>query len=168
MEYKMIYLIGFMGSGKTTVGAALREQIAANVVDTDQWIEKREGRTVKEIFAEKGEAYFRNLETEALKEIKDNHLIVTTGGGIVSRKENRDLMKDSGKVIYLECQIEELLRRLKDDASRPLLQDQDQEKIVELFYSRKVFYEEADLTIDTTKKGIEEIVSIIDKWLKKF
>lgn len=168
MEYKMIYLTGFMGSGKTTIGAELGGKLAAKVIDTDRWIEEREGHTIKAIFAEKGEAYFRDLETEALKEIKGNHLIVTTGGGIVGRQENRELMKKNGKVIYLHCQIEELMKRLKNDISRPLIQNQDQEKIAALFQSRKALYEEADVTIDTTKKEIEEVVSMIEEWLKKF
>ncbi|MFA9457250.1 shikimate kinase [Halalkalibacter sp. AB-rgal2] len=167
MERKLIYLTGFMGSGKTTVGSKLGEKWSMDVIDTDQWIEHKEKKSIAEIFADEGEAHFRDLETEALKSIKTDSLIITTGGGIVGREENRKLMKRQGKIVYLYCDIEEIIRRLEDDTSRPLIQHRDEEKITALFRSRMVLYEEADVIIDTTKKSVEEIVEAITLWRRK-
>ncbi|GAE31844.1 shikimate kinase I [Halalkalibacter hemicellulosilyticusJCM 9152] len=167
MEHKLIYLTGFMGSGKTTVGSKLGERWSMEVIDTDQWIEHKERKSIAEIFAGESEAYFRDLETEALKTIKEDSLIITTGGGIVEREENRKLMKLQGKIVYLYCGIEEIIRRLEGDTSRPLIQHQDEEKITALYRSRMALYEEADVIIDTTRKSVEEIVEEITLWRKK-
>lgn len=152
------YITGFMGSGKTTIGQALAKELSFNVIDTDQWIEEQEKQRISELFQTKGEPYFRKQETNALKAIAGQRLIITTGGGIVTKEENRKLMKEKGKIIYLKCDIEEILRRLEDDATRPLLQGKDKAKIEQLFLARKAYYEDADIIIDTTGRPVSDIV----------
>jgi shikimate kinase len=153
-----IYLTGFMGSGKTTVGQALGKAIGYQVIDTDQWIEQTYRTSISTIFEEKGESYFRSLETEALRNLLNKRAIITTGGGIVVREENRQIMKQSGKVIFLDCEIEEVIRRTSMDHSRPLLKQKNKEQISAMFKERLPFYREADIQIDTTGKSILSLV----------
>ncbi len=151
------YITGFMGSGKTTVGQALAKKNGFRVIDVDQWIEEKEQQVIKDIFAEKGESYFRQLETSALEVIDGDKLIITTGGGIIMKQQNRKIMKKNGVVIYLQCELDEVLRRLEGDDSRPNLRG-DRKQIEQLFETRKPYYEEADISIDTTGKSVEQIV----------
>lgn len=158
------YITGFMGSGKTTIGQALAKQLHYQVIDTDQWIEEKEQQSVRELFQTKGEAYFRKQETIALESISGTNIIVTTGGGIVENEYNRQLMKKQGVIIYLKCELNELLKRLEGDKSRPLLQSK--EKVEKLFHSRQAYYEEADFIIDTTLKTVQQVVDEIKALLK--
>ncbi len=150
-----------MGAGKTTVGRMLSKQLSIPVIDTDHWVEDNQQKSIKDIFQENGEEFFRALETEALKELcMNSRNIITTGGGIVLRHENRQLMKDHGFVVFLYCDLEETTRRLAEDQSRPLFKaDISANKI--RFEERLPFYQEADKTINTTKKSVDEIVTEI-------
>ncbi len=145
-------LIGFMGSGKTSVGVQLSYRLRKPVEDTDKLIERREGRSVGEIFAEDGENYFRECETELLRELleKKGGRIYSVGGGTPMRRENRELLKKLGKVIYLRARPETLYERLKGDTARPLLQCEDPlARIDALLSERSAAYEEcADRIID--------------------
>ncbi|WP_081727808.1 shikimate kinase [Halalkalibacter wakoensis] len=163
---QLYYITGFMGSGKTTIGQALAKELEYNVVDTDQWIEEKMGLKISEIFQEKGEAYFRELETSALKEIEGSHMIITTGGGIVVNDINRQIMSSKGKIVYLQADLNELLRRLEGDQSRPLLQHKDRERIQHLYDSRLGFYEQADVIINTKGRTIAEIVTQLKTIMK--
>lgn len=162
-----IVLIGFMGSGKTTVGLKLSYRMRMPVEDTDKLIERREGRTVSEIFADDGEEYFRRLETELLKELADRGKgkIYSVGGGTPVRAENRDLLKRLGRVIYLRLKPETVYERLKNDNTRPLLQCENPlEQIRELMESRREAYEScADLIVDVDDAEPEEILKKIEK-----
>lgn len=162
-----VYITGFMGSGKTTVGRALSEKLNRRAVDLDEWIEKREQMEIRQIFAEKGEAYFRDLETKTLQAVKGPNLIITTGGGIVTRTENREWMKKHGIVVYLRCELNEIMRRLKGDKSRPNFRG-DRKAMERLFQSRKAAYEEADIIVDTTEKSVAQIVAEISERLKRY
>ncbi|QOY38781.2 shikimate kinase [Anaerobacillus isosaccharinicus] len=156
-----LFITGFMGAGKTTVGKLLSEQLKIPVIDTDLYIERIKNKKVSEIFQEDGEAKFRDLETESLQEIcKQNQAIITTGGGIILREQNRQLMKQQGKVIFLYCDIEETTRRLAKDNSRPLF-NADLEENKKRFEARLPLYREADYVIDTTSKTVEQIVEEI-------
>lgn len=161
-----IYITGFMGSGKTTVGQALAKSLGYQVTDTDKWIEEMEGQSISSIFKQYGEPYFRDLETNALQQISGNQLIITTGGGIIMRPENREIMKEKGKTIYLQCDLDEVFLRLNDDTTRPLLKKEDKSNVEKLYQSRLPFYKEADHTINTTGKSIHLIVQELKSLLK--
>ncbi|MCD8502257.1 MAG: shikimate kinase [Bacillaceae bacterium] len=156
-----LFLTGFMGSGKTTVGLALSKKLGIPVVDLDELIVKKTNKTINAIFEEEGEAAFRLLETKILLDVcKHEPLIVTTGGGIILHKKNRQAMKESGIVIFLYCEIKEVITRLRDDQSRPLFKGTLEEK-ENRFQERLPLYREANFTINTTKKEVESIVEEI-------
>lgn len=163
-----IYLIGFMGAGKTTVGKALADCLAIPVFDIDEEIEKKENRSISEIFEHQNEAYFRTLETKTLQELPRENAIITTGGGVVTRIENREAIKKQGKAIFLFATAEEIMKRLEEDDSRPLLRGDKKRNISELYEARMSFYKEiADFIIDTTDKKTSEIVKEIVDCLKQ-
>lgn len=167
---KNIILIGFMGSGKTTVGLKLSYRLQTPVEDTDKLIEQRESRTISEIFAVKGEAYFRNLETELLGEIAERKFvrIISVGGGTPVRRENRELLKRCGTVVYLRIRPETVYRRLAGDTTRPLLACENPlEKIRMLLSEREEAYEEcADIVIDVDEVPTEQIINELSEKLK--
>ena len=148
-----IILMGFMGSGKTTVGETLSTRLGIPVMDTDQMIERREGRIISEIFATDGETAFRNMETALLEELSETEMkaVISIGGGMPVRKVNRELLRKIGTVVYLRTGIETLVGRVQGDTSRPLLQTEDLHgRIVNLLGSREQIYlDTADLIIDT-------------------
>lgn len=162
-----LVLIGFMGSGKTSIGLKLSYRMRMPVEDTDKLIERREGRSINEIFADDGEEYFRQLETELLEELraKSRGKIFSVGGGTPVRPENRTLLKQLGTVIYLRVQPETVYERLKNDTSRPLLQcDDPLQRIRELLDYRKEAYEAcADIVIDVDEMDMESILKVIVK-----
>jgi len=162
---KNIVLIGFMGSGKTTIGKSLEEKTDMVFVDTDELIEAYEGCKVSEIFADKGEAYFRRLEKETLKNLLEStdNKVISTGGGIVTNQENIPLLKQLGKVFYLRIKPETVVERLEGDKTRPLLIGEDKlVKVEQLMTDRKELYEmAADKTIDTDGLSVSEIVGKI-------
>ncbi|MCA1054805.1 shikimate kinase [Rossellomorea aquimaris] len=155
-----IFLIGFMGVGKTTVGREIGLLQDLPVIDMDHFIEEQEGRAIKEIFREEGEDYFRTIETQALKELKKKEAVITTGGGVIERIENRDMLMESGKVIHLYCSFEELWGRLEGDSERPLVQKNSREELRNLYNRRMPLYRSASHSeIDTTGKSIEETIN---------
>lgn len=160
-----VILIGFMGCGKSTVGIKLSYRLRRSVLDTDKMIEKEEGRTISEIFAEEGEAYFRELETACLRKMTEtvNNRIISAGGGLPMREENHALLKELGTVVYLRAGAETIYERIKHDTSRPLLQgDNPQEKIRTLMAKRAAVYEKAaDIIIDVDNKDFDTILNEI-------
>lgn len=166
-----LVLTGFMGSGKTSVGLKLSYRLRMTVEDTDKLIERREGRSISEIFAEQGEEHFRKLETALLTELTEQKYlrIYSVGGGTPVREENRGLLKKLGTVIYLRVRPETVYERLRGDTTRPLLQcDNPLEKIRELLESRREAYEDcADLIIDVDELAIEDILNKIVKEIEK-
>lgn len=167
MNKQNIVLVGFMGTGKTTIGEALAARFGWRAVDSDQWIEKQAGITVKEIFDTLGEARFRQLETEALTQIlQREQQIVMTGGGAPIKKENQEAMLQGGEVICLNATVSEIIERLRQDESRPLLQGNLEERVQTLMEQRKDVYRFAPIQIDTTNKSVETIVTEIENLLK--
>lgn len=162
-----ISLIGMMGSGKTTISKLLSEKLADFVlVDTDELIVLKEGKSINDIFSQNGEAYFRKVETEILKSVlSSNNQIISTGGGIVKSVENLKLLKENSKLFYLYADVESLYSRVKNNNERPLLNCDDMyEKINLIFSQRKSLYEKADFIINTVDKEPEMIVEeIIEK-----
>lgn len=159
-QNKNIILIGFMGSGKTTVSEALKEKCNMKVVDMDSEIERREGRKIADIFKTDGEDYFRNLETELLRELqKEENLIISCGGGTPLREQNAAEMKKNGDVFLLSACPETIYNRVKDSHDRPLLEtDKSVSFIADLLEKRRVKYETAaDFIVVTDGKTADEI-----------
>jgi shikimate kinase len=155
-----IFLTGFMGVGKTTVGKRLGELQQLPVIDMDHYIEEKEGRRIKDIFREKGEGHFRSLETAALKELLKMEAVITTGGGIVERKENREMLATVKTVFHLFCSFEVLWERLEGDSERPLVQKNSMDGLLELYNRRLPLYKNvSNIEIDTTYKTIDETLS---------
>ncbi len=124
MNSNIIFIVGLMGSGKTSVGKILAKKVGRNFYDTDQEIIKNEKLDISQIFNKYGEDYFRELEHTILKKIISNQgAIVSTGGGIVLKKENVDIMKDNGIIIFLNIDVETQIARIKNKKNRPLLKN---------------------------------------------
>lgn len=157
-----IILIGFMGSGKTTMGIRLSYRLRQTFLDTDRLIEKEENRSITDIFAADGEEYFRKKETEMLEQLlkETSGQVISVGGGTPLREKNRELLHKLGKVIYLKVSPETVYERLKGDNTRPLLQGENpMEKIKALLQERNGIYEEtADVIICGDGKDCQQIL----------
>lgn len=161
-----IILIGFMGVGKTTIGKIIAKKLKLNFVDMDNYIEKREGKSISKIFEEYGEQHFRELESESLKDlIKSDNIVISTGGGIVTTKENSDILKKEKIVIFLDANTQTILNNLyKEIDKRPLLSNSKniEYTISNLLNQRYEKYNSiCDIKIDINEKNIEEVVSQI-------
>ncbi len=146
---RSLYLVGIMGSGKTSTGRPLAERLGYGFVDADAVIEQVAGCTISEIFERDGEEEFRSLETQVMRSISERHsLVVATGGGVVTRTENWGMMHQ-GIVIWLDVERRQLLQRLQGDSTqRPLLMSGDPaETLDEILKQRRPLYDEADLTV---------------------
>ncbi len=164
---KNIYLVGFMGTGKTTVGKILSKELKREFVETDELIEKKENLDIPAIFSLKGERYFRKVEKEVLKEVScKNSLIVSCGGGIVIDKENLSLLKKTGFVVCLTADASIIYERTVSYKHRPLLNvDNPLERIKKLLREREPFYKEAHLFIDTANISPQDVATKIIKEL---
>lgn len=160
-----ICLIGFMGSGKTTIGKALGNELHMKWIDLDQYIEEKEKRIISMIFKENGEAYFRVLEHDYLKALIHEEGIISTGGGIITTPENRQLLQKT-ITIYLEYPFETLYQRIEGDETRPLATSYNELK--ERFETRLSLYESASqVTIKCQDKSINEVVQEIITYIEK-
>ncbi len=162
-----VILIGFMGCGKSTVGLRLSYRLRRTIIDTDREIEKEERRTITDIFATDGESYFRDRETACLKRLKSsaNNQIISVGGGLPMREENRALLHELGQVFYLRAEGETIYERVKDDTKRPLLQVEDPlTRIKTLITERDPYYREAaDVVITVDGKSFSQILDEIEE-----
>lgn len=161
---KTIFLTGFMGSGKTTIGKELSKYLQIPVIDSDEEIERRTKSTIRTIFEKDGEDYFRSLETKILLSLPLKDVIVTTGGGIIKKKENRKWMLEHGMVVYLHCDFSVLWERLQIDQTRPLVVSKAQTE--ELYEIRMPLYMEHHIMIDTSFKNVREVVTEIAEKIK--
>ncbi|CCY62532.1 shikimate kinase [Clostridium sp. CAG:967] len=166
---KNIILIGMMGSGKTTIGAALSEKLSDfQYIDIDNEIEKGTQKKISEIFLQHGEPYFRMLETDKIKKFcTGEKRIISAGGGAFENEENRKIMLNNGNVIYLKASPEEIYNRIKNEVHRPLLKKNFSiEKIEFIMKNREKNYKKAHFTINTTAKTpqviVEEILGVIN------
>ncbi len=161
---KNIVLIGFMGCGKSTVGRELHHRLGYPLVDMDQTIEERAGKPITAIFADDGEAAFRDMETALLRELNDPtapRRIISTGGGVIGREENRALLQQLGYVVWLHAPAHVILARTAKNFNRPLLQTEDPAaKIAALMAERQPLYEQtAHLKLDTAGLCFNEVAT---------
>lgn len=166
-----IYLIGLPGSGKSTIGQLLAKSLQNDLCDIDQLIETRQNQTINEIFAEKGEEYFRELESETLQEIinSDDDLIVSTGGGIIIKKSNRELLAQQKYTVFCHSTPKAIYKRISGDKHRPLLQNADAyQKLSELYNERcQLYLDVAKTTINTETLSPSDAANSIIKWLEQ-
>ncbi len=160
---KNIILIGMPGSGKTTIGERLAGELSANFFDCDMEIAKHEGITIPQIFERYGEEYFRNLESELLKNsLPQNGCVISTGGGIVERPENVSLLRANGTVVFVNRPIENILTDI-DTTNRPLLKG-SQDRLAALFDRRFEIYKNAcHIEVENTKDLNNAVMQIINE-----
>lgn len=160
-------LIGYMGAGKSTVGKALAKATGKQFLDTDDLIVKQMNLSINDIFEKYGEPYFRELETKLLENLlkSDLNAVISCGGGLPMKEENRSYLKSLGKVIYLKVNETDILKRLKNDTKRPLLRGPREEvkkRIHDMLNLRDpVYTETADIVIKTGKMSVPQIVEMI-------
>lgn len=153
-----------MGSGKSTVGLALADKLDKTYVDTDQFIIETHQREISDIFSTDGEGIFRDYEIDALKKVS-NYEVVSTGGGIVEKNENLQTMQKNGLIFYLHASFQEIANRLKQDETRPLWNNNIEDKL-NLYDRRMELYKKyADHMIHTDGKALEEIVQEIENYI---
>ncbi len=160
-----ITLVGFMGSGKSTVGKLLSERLGVPFLDLDELIVEREGMSIPEIFERKGESYFRAIERELLEEVLSGEasVILSVGGGLFTTEENVGLVNSLSTSIFLDADFEVLWNRISSDKNRPLVR-RGKEKVREIFEKRLPFYGKAHLRVRTDLLSPEEAVEeIIEK-----
>ena len=163
-----IFLVGFMGVGKSTIAKELKKILDMNLVEMDARIVHEQGMSIKDIFEEYGENYFRDIESKLVLDIGDEgNTIVSCGGGVVLRPENVEHMRQSGKVVYLTATPESIFERVKNGNERPILNgNMNVDYIKGLMEKRKPFYEAAaDIMIETDNKSIEKICQEIQSKL---
>ncbi len=157
-----IVLVGFMGTGKSTVGRLLASRLDREFIDMDTVIEDREGCTIPEIFSSKGEPYFRELERNLAIELgQQNKLVIACGGGIVKDPSNLQALSESGLVVCLKADEETILKRVAAAQNRPLLWGDKAERIRTLLHQRAALYDAIPLSIDTSSLTPEEIAERI-------
>ncbi|MCI8859404.1 MAG: shikimate kinase [Lachnospiraceae bacterium] len=164
-----IYLIGFMGTGKSTVSRCLANKLGYEEIDTDAQIVERYHQSIAEIFAAQGEQRFRDMETELLQELcKEKDKIISCGGGMALRKENVILMRQNGTVVLLTAEPETIFSRVQNDNGRPILnENMSVDYIQELLGQRFPYYEEAgEIVIATDRRLPEDIAEEISKYIK--
>lgn len=164
-----IVLIGFMACGKSTIGTLLAKRLGYKLVDTDEEIVKEQKKSINDIFAQEGEAYFRKLETQMVEKMCEEleGCVISTGGGLPITKGNDAILKRLGTVIYLTVTKETVLERIKGDTTRPLLAEDARERTQKLLEYRKPIYEmAADYSVKTDGRDVEDIVEEIMKIVK--
>jgi len=161
-----VYLVGFMGAGKSSVARALARRLDWRAVDVDEQIEQRERQTVSAIFARHGEPYFRAIERGVLMDqIAVRHLVVATGGGTFVDPQNRAVINRDGASIWLDVPLERLIARVPADGRRPLAADRAE--FERLYTARRIAYQEAHYRVDASRVSIQAIVEELIDWLEQ-
>lgn len=164
VQRKCVYLVGLPGSGKSTVGRLLARRLGYEFVDADHTLEKRLGCTIRDYFEQLGEPAFRDQEENAIAELtRMSGIVLSTGGGVVLRPQNRENLRHNGWVVYLKSNPEDIFRRLRHDKTRPLLQVEDPlARLVELHRVRDPLYREiAHCTLETGRPSVNSVVNHI-------
>lgn len=165
MKRKNIVLCGFMGSGKSTIGNLLSRKMGMAFIDLDAYIEKKENKSVSQIFADSGEEYFRQLERNAVSELAHKKsIILAAGGGTLTFQQNIDTLKNAdNKIILLDVPVEVVAQRLKNDTKRPLLNRPDKEKVMRELYEKRLplYRSAADIIVNAANSPMQVCMEII-------
>ena len=165
MKRKNIVLCGFMGSGKSTIGNLLSKKMGMAFIDLDAYIEKKENKSVSQIFADSGEEYFRQLEKDAVRELAyKKSIILATGGGTLTFQENVDVLRNAdNKIILLDLPVEVVEQRLQGDTKRPLLNRPDKEKVMRELYEKRLplYRSAADIIVNAANSPMQVCMEII-------
>ena len=165
MKRKNIVLCGFMGSGKSTIGNLLSKKMGMAFIDLDAYIEKKENKSVSQIFADSGEEYFRQLEKNAVKELAyKKSVILATGGGTLTFQENVDVLSNAdNKIILLDLPVEVIEQRLQGDTKRPLLNRPDKEKVMRELYEKRLplYRNAADIVVNAANSPMQVCMEIM-------
>ena len=165
MKRKNIVLCGFMGSGKSTIGKLLSRKMGMAFIDLDAYIEKKENKSVTQIFADSGEEYFRQLEKNAVKELAyKKSVILAAGGGTLTFRENVDTLRNAdNKIILLDLPVEVVAQRLKGDTKRPLLNRPDKEQVMRELYEKRLplYRSAADIVVNAANSPMQVCMDIM-------
>lgn len=170
MKNNNVVLIGFAGTGKSTIGELLAKKLGWTHVDTDRLIEAKVEKTISQLFATEGEAYFRQIESEVIRDtLSHSEQVISTGGGAVLAAENREQMVSNGIVIALVADAETIIERAKGDQNRPLFQGDVRDKVLRLLEQRKHAYDFANLRFDTSAMTSDDVTAAlhnaVEQWL---
>jgi len=167
--FRGVVLVGFMGSGKSSVGRELARRFGVPFVDVDERIEAEAGCRIRDLFGREGEPAFRVREKAALRDaLTVKGRVIASGGGAFADEENRALLRSYAPVVYLEAAVETLLERLAGDLGRPLLRGGDREEVVrELLSRREPGYRTADVTVRTDGRTVEDVAGQVADWINR-
>lgn len=156
---RKIYLVGFMGSGKSAIGRRLSYFLKLPYYDMDTEIVRREKKTIPEIFEQSGEEAFRKIETEFLKDFRDEFCIIATGGGVAMNPVNRKIMRETGLVLFLDATFPDIWRRIHKDKNRPIVQRSTKQELEDLYHERRKHYKQcAHISVRTESRSLRQIV----------
>lgn len=159
---KRVYLIGYMGCGKSAIGKRLSYATRLPFYDMDTEIERRTGMSIPKIFEKYGEAHFRELETEFLRSFRDEYCIIATGGGVAMREENRQIMRKTGIVFFLNAPFRDIWRRIASDSNRPVVQRSSRKELEKLFRKRMPHYlSAAHFKVETARRSLRDITDYV-------